>query len=118
MVLMKKRRGNGDGVSRAIASSIPKRNVRMIMRTLTSQASHCRSSNIDCMPDPDSVLFVPRPPSIFQTVDDAGVELFSGQSGPGWCARTALRPKDSRLAGQLGDHREQWHIQRNYDATD
>ena len=46
---MNKRTGNGLGVSLAMASSMPNKNVRIIMRTLTNQPSQSRSSNIDCM---------------------------------------------------------------------
>src|SRR2546430_17472575 len=53
MLVMNSLTGNGERVSRAMASSIPNRNVRMMMRALTSQASHNRSSNMECISDPD-----------------------------------------------------------------
>src|SRR2546421_12127061 len=54
MLVMKSLTGNGERVSRAIASSIPNRNVRIMMRALTSHASHSRSLNMECISDPDS----------------------------------------------------------------
>src|SRR5438552_12444624 len=54
MLVMNSLNGNGERVSRAMASSIPNRSVRMMIRALTSQASHNRSSNMECISDPDS----------------------------------------------------------------
>src|ERR671924_556832 len=90
MTSMNSRRGTGFGVSRAIASSIPNRKVRMMMRTLTSHASHCRSSNMGC-------IWILNSP------------------GRAACLRPAWR---SSLASQLCDHREQRHVERNNDAAD
>src|SRR4051812_30245460 len=45
--------GRGVAVNWLISSSMPNRKVRIKMRTLTSHSSHNRSSNIDCMFDPD-----------------------------------------------------------------
>src|ERR1035438_8288578 len=60
IVCVNNRSGKVDGVRRAIASSMPSKNVRMMMRTLTSQASHDRSSNREYMSDPDFRLPVLR----------------------------------------------------------
>ena len=50
MVFTKNRTGNGEVVKRAIASSTPSRNVRMMTRAFVSQANQSRSSKMDCMP--------------------------------------------------------------------
>src|SRR6185437_10880833 len=101
---MKRRRGKGFGVSRAMASSIANKRVRIMIRTLTSQASQSRSSKMDCMRDPipecSSSVVSLRP---FLTTDDRRLT-------------TALA--DLCLARQFGDHREQRYVERNYDASD
>src|SRR5438094_8402363 len=90
MTSMNRRSGSGFGVSRAIASSIPNKKVRMMMRTLTSHASHCRSSNMGCIWILDS-------------------------PGRAACLRPAGR---SALASHLCNDPEHRHVERNNDAAD
>src|SRR5579863_8579407 len=120
MALTNNRSDRGLGVSREIASSIPSRNVRMRMRTLTSQANHSRSSNMDCMTHPDSRASSAQTRRHAQSASWTE-ELFrlgrippAGLLSPAWNAAQDF----SYLAGHLSDQREQRHIQRNDDATD
>src|SRR6202521_5452831 len=121
MALTNSRRDTGVGVSREIASSIPKRNVRMRMRTLTSQANHSRSSNMDCMAHPNSrALSLGNAVATTPAIRTPWQKSFSIGQNPLACRSPARNSAHdfSCLAGQLGDHREQWHIQRNDDAAD
>src|ERR1700723_3310201 len=105
MELTNSRSGKGVGASREMASSIPRRNVRIRMRTLTSQASHSRSSNMDCMPNPISSVETEN--------------AWGGVRGRVIVLRQSYsRPQLFVLSRQFGNHREQWHVQRNHDASD
>src|SRR5260370_39669313 len=68
---------------------MPSSTVRIRMRTLTSHASQTRSSNVECILS----------------------SYLPARRG------TGLAPSEDFLAGQLGDHGKQWHVQPNYDAA-
>src|SRR5579872_7490765 len=84
MRLMNSRSGSWVGVSRVMASSMPTKKVMMRTRTLTSQPSQERSSN----------------------VISAAITFLGAARAP-LCV----------LAGQLGDHGEQRHVERNDNAA-
>src|SRR5438309_9901767 len=87
---MNSRSGSCVGVSREMASSTPTRKVIMSTRTLTSQASQERSSNL-----------------VFAT----NHHLNKG-------AQKRAAPRRTCLPSQLGDQREEWQIERNDNSSD
>src|SRR5215510_6612310 len=101
--------GSGVAVNWLMTSSIPNRNVRMLMRTLTSHSSHNRSSNIDCMSSP--------------ILPDFSAGLAQGGEYVIRCWRLPEQPVGSLtrlfccLARQFRDHREQRHVKRNHDTA-
>src|SRR5438067_10223994 len=84
--------GNATGVNWAMTSSMPNSTVRIRIRTFTSHVSQTRFSKADCI--------VP-------------LLACGGAAGDWFCL-----PPVRLLAGQLGNHREQRQIQRNYDSAD
>src|ERR1051326_7890497 len=89
ITLSKRRTGTLLGVRETMSSSTASRQATARTRTLTSHASHVRSLN--------------RISPIFQPVCMPVIGL-----------RTAM----DLLSGQLGDHREERHVQGNDDAAD
>src|SRR5450755_3417938 len=118
MALTKSRSGRGLGVSREIANSMPNRNVRMRIRTLTSQASQSRSSNMDCMPNPNfRALSVGSAVALTRAIRTLASRPLTGRRASAADSSSRVSRSDVSLASHLGDQREQRHVQRNYDAA-
>src|SRR6185312_11929060 len=95
MASTNRRIGKATTVNCAMASSSPRRMVRIKIRTLTSHASQSRSSKSDCVRD---AIFI----QLCNFGPDAGAA----------CPR-----RISTLYSQLRDHGQHWNIQRYDDAA-
>src|SRR5512146_460525 len=93
-------------VSVVIASSMASRNVMIMTRTLTSHSSQVRSLKVVAIT------------TTFQRDRTGRVRTYKPTSA-GFRQMWATANCTARsLAGQLGDHREQRHVERNDNATD
>src|SRR5689334_12134597 len=107
------------GVNAETASSIPKTNVMTMIRTLLSQISHVRLLNSACITSlPTRAYAVHRARhvtwAVWRTFLGACVNLAGALP-----TRCPFRPATRCLAaaGQLRDHGEQRHVQRDHDAA-